>query len=257
MPMEFPWGMFFPNQAPADFEPYRAMYPSSYGERGFRTNACAYAVRSQGKTILCDTGIGPGPIAFLGGQKGRLLDDMRSKGVQPDDVDIVVHTHLHADHVGWNLGPNGAPNFPKAKYYAPEADWAFFNKALQANPQMGQVVPLKDSGRLELYSGEFSVTAEVSTVPTPGHTPGHSSIVIASAGERAVVMGDLAHHPAQVDRTEWSPGFDVDGVLSAETRAKVVERLASEGAVAAFCHFPEPGFGRIVKLEGRRVFQAL
>ncbi|MDO8616264.1 MAG: MBL fold metallo-hydrolase [Dehalococcoidia bacterium] len=256
-PMEFPWNLFFPNNSPADFEPYRGRYPEAFGPAGFHTNAVCYAIRSQGKTILCDTGIGPGPIAFLGGIRGRLLEDMRAKGVQPDDVDIVVHTHLHGDHVGWNLSADGAPNFPRAKYYAPQADWDFFRKALDANPQMAQVIPLHDQGRLELFSGELTLTPEVTTLPTPGHTPGHCSLLVSSGGEGALVTGDLAHHPAQVDRTEWSSGFDTDPAAAGRTRAKVCDRLEAEGLLAAFCHFPEPGFGRLVRLEGRRVFRAL
>lgn len=256
-PMEFPWNLFFPNNSPSDFEPYRDRYPQSFGQTGFQTNASCYAIRSQGKTVLCDTGIGPGPIAFLGGIRGNLLNDMKSKGVNPGDVDIVVHTHLHGDHVGWNLAAGGAPNFPKAIYYVPEADWDFFRAALASNPQMQQVLPLKELGRLELFSGELALTPEVTTLPTPGHTPGHVSLIISSAGEKALVTGDLAHHPAQVERSEWSSGFDTDPKLAAETRAKVLDRLADDGSLAAFCHFPHPGFGKVVRLDGKRTFQAL
>ena len=256
-PMEFPWNLFFPNNSPSDFEPYRDRYPQSFGQTGFQTNASCYAIRSQGKTVLCDTGIGPGPIAFLGGIRGRLLEDMKAKGVDPASVDVVVHTHLHGDHVGWNLAADGSPNFPKATYYAPQADWDFFRAALASNPQMQQVLPLKELGKLELFSGEMAITAEVTTLPTPGHTPGHVSLLISSAGEKALVTGDLAHHPAQVERAEWSSGFDTDPKLAAETRAKVLDRLADDGSLAAFCHFPQPGFGKIVRLDGKRAFQAL
>src|SRR3990172_5137869 len=92
-PMEFPWNLFFPNQSQVEFEAYRSLYPEAFGSFGFRTNATCYVLRSRGKTIVCDTGIGPGPIEMLGGIRGRLLDDMKSKGVQPESVDMVVHTH--------------------------------------------------------------------------------------------------------------------------------------------------------------------
>ena len=255
-PMEFPWTAFFPGKDPAIFEPYRSLYPSSFGDNKFRTQASCFAIRSQGKTILCDTGIGPGPHDWLGGLRGRLIDDMKAKGVSPDEVDVVVFTHLHGDHVGWNLDAGGAPNFPKAKYLVPQGDWDFFNKALASSPQMGQVIPLKDLGKLELFSGEKALTAEVGTVPTPGHTPGHTSLMISSGGEKAVVMGDMAHHPAQVDHIDWCSGFDADHPRTTESRRKLFDQVESEGLVAAFCHFPEP-FGKLVKLEGKRVFQAL
>ncbi len=124
--MQFDWKMFFPNNSPADFDPYRDKYPDSHGEGKFQTYAHCYALRSQGRTILCDTGLGPGPIAWLGGIRGRLLDDMRDKGVQPEEVDIVVFTHLHGDHVGWNLTPDHRATFPNARYLVPQADWDFY-----------------------------------------------------------------------------------------------------------------------------------
>ncbi|MBI2913445.1 MAG: MBL fold metallo-hydrolase [Chloroflexi bacterium] len=256
-PMEFDWKMFFPNNDPADFDPYRDRYRGSHGEGKFRTNAHCYVLRSQGRTILCDTGLGAGPIAWLGGIRGRLLDDMREKGVQPDDVDIVVFTHLHGDHVGWNLTPDRLPTFPKARYLVPQGDWDFFGRQASANPQMQVVMPLKELGVLELFSGEKAITSEVTTYPTPGHTPGHTSLLVSSGGARALVAGDLAHHPAQVERTEWCSGFDGDARQSVETRRKVFDQLEADGLLGVFCHFPDPGFGKLVRLEGKRVFQAL
>jgi glyoxylase-like metal-dependent hydrolase (beta-lactamase superfamily II) len=254
--MEFPWTAFFPGKDPAIFEPYRALYPSSFGDNRFRTQASCYAIRSGGKTILCDTGVGPGPHDWLGGLRGRLMEDMKAKGVSAEEVDVVVFTHLHVDHVGWNLGAGGTPNFPKAVYLVPQGDWDFFGKALSANPQMGQVLPLKEMGKLELFSGEKALTPEVTTIPTPGHTPGHTSLMISSAGEKAVVMGDMAHHPAQVDEIDWCSGFDMDHAQTPASRRKLFDEVESEGLLAAFCHFPEP-FGRLVRLEGKRVYRAL
>jgi len=255
--MEFDWQMFFPNNSASDFEPYRDMYPGAYGERKCRTYAHCYALRSQGRTILCDTGVGPGPVDALGGVRGRLLHDMREKGVRPEEVDIVVFTHLHPDHVGWNLTPNHLPTFPKARYLVPQADWDFFRQALDANPHMRVVLPLKELGVLELFSGERALTPEVTTYPTPGHTPGHTSLLVSSVGERAMLTGDLAHHPAQVEHTEWRVGADTDGEQAEEIRRKVFDQLEADGLLAAICHFPDPGFGKLVRLRGRRVWQAL
>jgi len=256
LPFELPWSMMFPGREQAEIDPYLKMYPFANGQVGLQTQARAYALRSQGKTIVCDTGLGPGPIEFLGGAGGRLLDDMRDKGVDPASVDIVAMTHLHGDHVGWNLNSDDEPNFPNARYLVPQADWDFFNTALDSNPQMTQVTPLKDLGRMDLISGETELTAEIRTIPTPGHTPGHMSFLIASGAEKAVITGDVAHHPAQVNETDWCPVFDADASASSESRKRLMEMLESEGATAAFCHFPAP-FGKIVRLEGKRVFQAL
>jgi glyoxylase-like metal-dependent hydrolase (beta-lactamase superfamily II) len=255
--LDFPAGMMFPNVPMAEFDVYRDLYPDCFGKIGFAADCGAYAVRSAGKTIVVDTGIGPGPIQMLGGIEGKLLADMKNKGVSPESVDMVVMTHLHVDHVGWNVGPDGKPNFPNARYYGPSADWEFFSQNLAANPHMEQVVPLNEQDRLELYEGETSLTAEVTTMPTPGHTPGHHSVLVTSGGEKILITGDLAHHPAQIDRCEWCPSFDMDHETATATRTKVLDRLEAEGTLAAFCHFPGNGFGRIVRDGNRRVFQAL
>jgi glyoxylase-like metal-dependent hydrolase (beta-lactamase superfamily II) len=255
LPFELPWSMIFPGREQAEVEPYQAMYPFASGKAGLQTQAGAYALRAQGKTVLIDTGLGPGPIAFLGGARGRLLDDMREKGVDPGSIDTVAVTHLHGDHVGWNLD-GGKPNFPNARYLIPQGDWDYFNTMLETNAQMGQVTPLKALGVMDLISGETELTSDVRAMPTPGHTPGHTSYLIASGGEKAVITGDLAHHPAQVHETKWCPVFDENSSASSESRRRVVEMLEAEGAIAAFCHFPAP-FGKIVRLEGKRVFQAL
>jgi glyoxylase-like metal-dependent hydrolase (beta-lactamase superfamily II) len=260
-PMEFPAGMFFPNNAPTDFDPYRDQYPDAYGSGGnLRTYAHCFALRSKGKTVLVDTGIGPGPVAVLGGISGHLAEDMSAKGVVPDSVDAVVFTHLHPDHVGWNLTAENAPTFSKARYLVPQADWDFFTASDVAsqNPHIGaSVLPLKDLGVLDLFSGEKTLTEELTTYPTPGHTPGHTSIMVASAGEKAIITGDIAHHPAQADQTEWCCGFDGEPSQAVASRRKIFDQLEADGLVAAISHFPDPGFGKLVRLEGKRVWQAL
>lgn len=256
VPFQAPFSIFFPDRTADELGPYKEMYPNSSDGDMFKTQAGAYALRSDGKTVLCDTGIGPGPIDMLGGIQGRLIDALNDAGVAPDSVDVVVHTHLHADHVGWNVNSDNSPNFPKATYYAPQADWDFFLAAKDQNPQMGQVIPLKDTGRLELYSGELTVTSELTMVPTPGHTPGHSSLVISSNGEHAIVMGDISHHPAQVNEVEWCPSFDVDKPTSIASRKKILDQAEKDGVSVAFGHFPEP-FGKLVRSDSKRIFQAL
>ena len=184
---------------------------------------------------------------------------MRAQGVEPDSVDRVVFTHLHVDHVGWSV-TDGAATFPNARYLLPEADWDYFRAESRSsdNPHIAaQVEPLEALGVMELVSGEYALTDEITALPTPGHTPGHQSFVIASAGERALILGDVAHHPGQVEETDWSPSFDADGSVSATTRGQLMERLEASGELVAACHFPAPGLGHVVRLEGKRIFRAL
>lgn len=255
-PFDLPWEIFFPGINVSEFEAFQELYPASFGQAAFHTQAGCYAIRSQGQTVLCDTGIGPGPIQFLGGIRGRLLDDMRDKGIPPEDVDTVVFTHLHGDHVGWNLSADGKPNFPKARFLVPKEDWEFFSKMANTNPQMQQITPLQDLGLMELISGETMITSEVAMYPTPGHTPGHTSLLISSNGQRSIVTGDLAHHPAQVDHIEWCSAFDTNHGTTSQTRRTVFDQVEADGLIAAFCHFPDP-FGKLVRAEGKRIFQAV
>ncbi|MCH8814882.1 MAG: MBL fold metallo-hydrolase [Chloroflexi bacterium] len=255
-PFQLLWQIFSPSVEYAEIEKYKDLYPESYGDDAMLTHAGTYVLRSEGKTILCDTGLGPGPTAMLGGVVGKLLDNLAAAGVPADSVDIVTHTHLHVDHVGWNVNADGQPNFANARYLAPQEDWDLFGSNLPANPHMSQVIPLKDLGRLDIYSGEHAVTSELTLIPSPGHTPGHHSLMVSSSGERAILMGDMAHHPSQVEEIEWCTAFDLDHPTVIENRRKLFDQAEAEGLISAFCHFPQP-FGKLVRLDGKRVFQGL
>ena len=251
----FPFANVFPDVSAEQWAPYFEQYPDS-GESVdlWRSNAQCYALRSGGETLLIDTGFGQGPFDFLGGATGNLVPDMRAQGIEPDSVGRVVFTHLHGDHVGWSVGEDGAATFANARYEVPQADWEQFRDELHVT---ALIEPLEALGVMDLVSGEYALTDEITAIPTPGHTPGHQSFVIASAGERALILGDVMHHPAQTEETAWSPSFDSDGALSAETRSALLERLEADGDLVAACHFPAPGFGHIVRVEGKRTFRAL
>jgi len=230
----------------------------------FELNIGSYLIRSEGKTVLIDTGVGESGQGFPDGAFGGLLPDLGSKGFAPSEVDVVFMSHLHADHIGWNFrqGPGGAlePTFPNARYMAPKADWDTYTR--RAGMKMfahlqEQVMPLMDLGVLDLVEGECALTSEVTTLPTPGHTPGHMSLLVSSNGERAVIVGDAIHVPPQITEPDWSPRPDVDPIRSKETRHALVDQAEQDGALLAAGHFPSPGFGRVVRLKGRRYWQGL
>ena len=209
------------------------------------------AVRSGGKLLIVDTG--------FQGADSVLLEDMRQKGIDRNEVDIVVFTHIHPDHVGWNL-TDGKPNFPKARYLFPQKDWDYWTQpSVMENAEYvaNQVVPLKDLNVLELIGENYQLTDELTTVPTPGHTPGHTSIAIASGGERGFILGDVAHSPIQAHHTDWCPAFDIDPDVSRKTRHSVLDMLEAEGILVCAGHFPDPGFGRFVRAESRRLWQGI
>ena len=263
---------FFPSVPEEAWDPYRE-YFTPEGE--MILNLGCFLLRSEGKTILIDTGLGIDTGHLDTPDMGKLLTDMEAKGVRRDEVDVVGITHLHIDHVGWNFlydeDGDGAgspdsegsgearPTFGNARYWVNNLDWRVFTRgALRKMPYVpAQVLPLQEQGILELFEGERQITGEISTLPTPGHTPGHTSFLIASQGERAVITGDAIHSRAQAQETHWSPRADSKPEVSAESRKNLLERIESENAMLISGHFPAPGFGTLVRMEGRRYWRAM
>lgn len=268
--LTFPFTLdqLFPSVTPERWEPYRQRYPQVFGgPNEWHVDFGCYLLRSEGRTILVDSGIGPStaPMAALLGTSGELPEKLEREGVEPEQVELVVFTHLHPDHVGWNLQyGNGEPKltFPRARYLAHRADWETFQKpeVQQAFPfpfVNETITPLQALGGLELISGERALTSELTIIHTPGHTPGSQSILINSGGEKAILWGDTVVHPIQVTEPDVGFSFDYDSATITETRRQLLDRVEAEGMTIAACHFPEPGFGRIVRLEGRRYWQGL
>lgn len=226
-----------------------------------------FVIRGQGKTILVDTGVGAWGLWRFG--DGHLLDSLAELDVTPESVDVVLPTHLHPDHVGWNTRPsaNGpVPTFPRARYLFQQADWDHFTSPefLGGDPQRSgmiraAVLPLKDTGLMDLAGSEATITEEVTLLHTPGHTPGSVTVLVQSGGESALLLGDAAHHSIQLTETGWSPLADIDPVLSARSRAAVVEQAVRMNAYVAGAHFAaaDPAFGRMVLFEGKRVWQGV
>jgi glyoxylase-like metal-dependent hydrolase (beta-lactamase superfamily II) len=274
----FPLSQLFPSVPAEAWTPFRQSYPELFGGPDtWRNHYGCYLLRSQGRTILVDTGIGskatnPGMVNMLaGGVDGRLMAELQAAGVRPEDVDTVFFTHLHPDHVGWNLvqgSANPRPTFPRARYVVHQADWETFKRpevraSFPFQYWEETLSPLENLGVLDLVSGERTLTGEITAIPTPGHTPGHMSLTIVSGGQRALILGDVAIHPAQVTETDWAVIFEMDQALGGERVLQILprppdfDRIEAENSTLVACHFPAPGFGRLVRLEGRRYWQGL
>ena len=224
----------------------------------------SFFVRSQGRTVLVDTGMGPGPHAHLEGRSGNLLGALREAGVQAEEVDVVIHTHLHPDHVGWNVDTSGGsakPYFPNARYLGPRKDWEHFTRpeVLEAAPHVSEsVIPLDEMGLIDFIDDGHNVTDEITTLETPGHTPGHQVVLISSGGERAAIIGDLIHNPVQIYEPDWCAFVDTSPDDTRRSRKAFMDRAEEEGMVVAAGHFhPDRHIGRFARLEGRRYWQAL
>jgi len=232
----------FPGVRPEEWESYLARYPWAFANaRTLHGRVGAYLVRSPGRTVLVDTGLGP--RAF--GMRGRLLEDLEKRGVYPGDVDTVFLTHLHGDHLGWSLTAKGEPTFPEARYVTQDTEWE------ASLPYGGQALaPLERLGVLKLLDGEEPVTEEATAIPTPGHSPGHASLLVSSGGEQAIIVGDVIVHPAQVAEPTWNVHFDADKEQAAFTREMLLDWIEADGITVAAGHIPGSGFGRVVR-EGR------
>ena len=173
-------------------------------------------------------------------------------------------SHLHLDHVGWNTTDQGGklvPTFPNARYICHQADLDHFRKpevqAAQTYPFMHLYVePLVDLGLLDALTGDIDLTPEVKAIHTPGHTPSHMSVLVASAGQRALIQGDVIIHPAQITDEGWNSRFDVNWDLATETRTKLLDQIEANGGALVSCHFPAPGFGHVIRFEGKRYWKA-
>lgn len=251
---------FFEGVSAADWLPYQDILEDGqiqlyYGH---------FFVRSMGKTVMVDTGMGPGPHPDRGNRTGDLLNQLRAQGVGPQDIDIVAHTHLHADHVGWNVDYSGGrpkPYFPNARYLVPRLDWEHFTQPqhLAEAPQVrDNVLPLERLGLMDLVDEGHRITDEVTTLDTPGHTPGHQVILISSRGEKAMIVGDAIHSSVQIQEPDWCAGVDTSKPDSRRSRHALLERAESEGYVVAAGHFhPQRHIGRVMRARGRRYWQAL
>ena len=243
----------FPKVSPADWD----RYPGVVSSNGtLKINYGCFAVRSQGQTILVDTGMGPD-------FPGHLPDELKAKGLNQSEITVVAITHLHRDHVGWNITQDngqGHLTFPKARYWIPKADWEHYRQPqqLEHSPHIqNMVLPLEELGALELVDGETSINSEVTMVPTPGHTLGHMSIAISSQGQRGFILGDVVHFPFQIQETAWEIIFNQDQEQASRTREAVLERLEVEGSLVGAGHFMPPSFGRVVRSQGRRYWQGI
>lgn len=213
-------------------------------------------IESCGKRIVVDTCLGndkPRAVPDWNERQGSFLQELAAAGFPRESVDYVVCTHLHPDHVGWNTmldGSRWVPTFPNARYLFTAADWAWLER--QPVTPLGDycgdsVRPVVDAGLADLVEPDHRITDEVWLEPTPGHSPGHVSVRIASDGRHAVVTGDLMHHPCQIARPVWSSPFDFDRSQALTTRERFLRRYGDEPVLVIGTHFATPAAGHIIR----------
>ncbi len=231
-----------------DWSAERAAFPWAFaaGDDGsWAWHVHAFLLRLGSTAVLVDSGIG-----HLGRPPydvvGRIDDELEAALVAPGDVRHVIHTHLHSDHAGGACRPDGAPRFPNAVHHVHPDDWRFFERPeateeFQGRTAMGR---LEELGMLDLDPADREVASGVRVVHSPGHTPGHRSVVLTSDRSSMLLTGDLLHLPTQVAHPEWESSHDEEPALGAASRVALLARARDEGWAVAVSHFGRP-FGAV------------
>ncbi len=221
----------------------------------------SYLIRTPHHTILVDTCVGndknrPSTKPWHR-QQTPWLDHLATAGVQPGDIDFVLCTHLHVDHVGWNtqlVDGRWVPTFPNAKYLFQKDEYAFWQKEQSGAGRSGandgcfedSVLPVMAAGQALLVESDHAIDDTLHLDPSPGHSPGHVCLNLSGGGRNAVFSGDLMHHPVQCAYPEWNSGFCYDPDQSRATRMGFVDRHADTDTIILAAHFAAPTAGRIV-----------
>lgn len=257
---DFDATQFFPKIAADQWAPYRqrlAGWAMETASNALIFPMQSFLLRTRHHTIVVDTCVGDhkqrARPTWNMTSSGTYLKRLADTGVRPEDVDYVMCTHMHPDHVGWNTRlENGrwVPTFPKARYVMSEKEWTYwsaFHKDTPQNQIADSVIPIVESGRAQMVKNDFVIDEDVWFESTPGHTPDHVSVRIASRGAQAVITGDLIHSPVQCLETEWVPRPDFDPPQAAATRRAFLERYCERDVLVCASHFPSPSFGHVIR----------
>jgi glyoxylase-like metal-dependent hydrolase (beta-lactamase superfamily II) len=221
-------------------------------------NFQGFLIKVGNRRIIVDSCIGSDrqrEYAVFCNLQSQFLEDLATLGVAPDDVDTVLCTHLHFDHVGWNthwVAGRWVPTFPKARYLFGKTEhehWMMLRDTggyHDVRHLKECIDPIVERGLADFVGMDHRISDEIWLEPSPGHTPGHVSVHIASEGQDAILTGDLMHHPLQIALPRHPARFDMNRDAGADTRARFVERYRNRAALVIGSHFSGPTAGWIV-----------
>lgn len=224
----------------------------------------SFAVEAGGLRIVVDTGIGNGKTRANPAWDGLdtdFLERLTAAGFAPESVDLVITTHLHTDHVGWNTrlaGGDWIPTFPNARYLTSRTEWDHWTATDldEARTQMfrDSVDPVRDAGQYDAVAVPAQgreVAPGVHLVPAPGHTPGQVAVELRGGDRRALITGDSIHHPVQLSHPHVHSCVDIDSAAAIRTRARLLDGLADTDTLLLGTHFPRPTAGTVRREHGR------
>jgi glyoxylase-like metal-dependent hydrolase (beta-lactamase superfamily II) len=257
------------NATPENIRNIGWLYPHFADQAGnFRALVQGFLIRSDNKNILIDTCVGNdkvrGDVTEWSNLKTDFLKKLSDIGVTTTAIDIVACTHLHMDHVGWNTKLEGGvwvPTFPNAKYLFAREEYKYWeqkpDKEMADNKAAfdDSVSPIVEAGLAELVDVHHKIDRHLSFMPTPGHTPGHASVLIESQNQRAIMAGDLLHHPCQIAKPSWTTVVDVFPDKARAVRQRILNEIAGTNTLLIGAHFENPVAGRVVRLGDEFVFE--
>ena len=238
--------------------PIEWLQPDFADERGrLKMSIHALVVETPGRRIIVDTCLGNDKenrrIPTWNRMQTSFLADLAAAGYARETIDTVVCTHLHVDHVGWNtmlVDGHWVPTFPKARYLMGRVEYRHWTTQREREDMAvvlaDSVAPVWAAGLVDLVETDHRICDEISLVPTPGHTPGHVSLRIASMGEEALITGDFMHHPCQIARPDWSSTADSDPAEARLTRERMLTGLADTSILVICTPFAGRTAGHIV-----------
>lgn len=247
--------LLYPGVEPADVARHPWLVPTYADVDGRLSLAIqAFVVELHGRKVLVDPCVGNGKklaIDYWSEQAWPFMERFAEAGFDPEQVAVVVHTHLHADHVGWDtrLEDGGwIPTFPRARHLYTQAELDYCKRG--DNPAIAgvygeSVEPIVRAGLADVVDDNAVLGDGLRLEATPGHTPGHVSLWVESAGEVALLTGDFLHHPVQCAEPSWYELGDADIELARVTRARMLARCAETGALVLGAHFSAPAAGRV------------
>lgn len=221
-----------------------------------------FLIQTKHHTILIDTCIGNDKqnLSFpqWNGRQGSYLRELAAAGCAAEAVDYVFCTHMHLDHTGWNTrlqDGRWVPTFPNAKYLFNKQEWEHWRD--EPNPEdqavvQQNIVPIIEAGQVEWVDDAWGIDDEVTLIPTPGHTPGHCSVLLRSNGKEAVITGDMMVHPVQIAEPQWQQQADVDKALAVATRTRFVDQHCDTDMLILGTHFNTATGVHIVSKGGQK-----
>jgi len=261
-----PMSMVLPGVSSGDLARLRDWYwddslSPDPAQANFTLSVHSYVLRMDGLTILIDGCNGNDKdrsVPFANHLNTPWLDRLAGLGLQPEDIDLVMCTHLHADHVGWNtrrVDDRWVPTFPNARYLIGKRDHAHFSEqhheAFHREAYLDSVLPVVESGQAELVDEDIAVLREIGSglwlQPAFGHSPGCCTIHARDGGPTALFSGDVLHHPVQLVRPDLPFFADWDGVLATQVRRRLLDSIADSDTVLFPAHFMGRSAGKVLR----------